>query len=93
MSIAFTNRVRISPDVMISNMDGESVLLDLQSETYFGLDEVGTRMWNALTGAESIQAAFDVLAAAYDVEPSELRHDLEHLLEKLTEQGLLTIEG
>ena len=93
MSITFTNRVRVSPDVLVSSMDGESVLLDLQSETYFGLDEVGTRMWNALTRAESIQAAFDVLAAEYEVEPLELRHDLEDLLKKLTDQGLLTIEG
>ncbi len=93
MSIAFTSRVRISPDVLISNMDGEAVLLDLQSETYFGLDEVGTRMWNALAGAESIQVAFDVLASEYDVEPDQLRQDLEELLNRLSEQGLLALEG
>jgi coenzyme PQQ synthesis protein D (PqqD) len=92
MSITFTNRVRVSPDVLVSSMDGESVLLNLQSETYFGLDEVGTRMWNALTGAESLQAAFDVLAAEYEVEPDQLRHDLEQLVNKLAEQGLLEIE-
>ena len=91
MSIAITNRVRVSPDVLISNMDGESVLLNLQSETYFGLDEVGTRMWDALNGAESIQAAFDVLAAEYDVEPDQLRRDLEDLLKRLAEQGLLEV--
>jgi len=82
----------VSPDVLVSSMDGESVLLNLQSETYFGLDEVGTRMWNALTGAESLQAAFDVLAAEYEVEPDQLRHDLEQLVNKLAEQGLLEIE-
>jgi hypothetical protein len=92
MSITFTDRVRVSPDVLMSAMEGESVLLNLQSETYFGLDEVGTRMWNALTGAESIQAAFDVLAAEYEVEPNQLRHDLEELLTRLTGEGLLKIE-
>ena len=93
MSITFTNRVRVSPDVLVSNMEGESVLLNLQSETYFGLDEVGTHMWNTLTGAESIQAAYDALAAEYDVEPDRLRDDLEELVRKLTEQGLVEIVG
>jgi hypothetical protein len=91
MPIPFSNRVCVPPDVLMSNLDGESVLLNLQTETYFGLDEVGTRMWDALTGAESIQAAFDALAGEYDVEPAELRRDLADLLDKLTDQGLLDV--
>jgi hypothetical protein len=93
MPIPFTSRVSVPPDVLISNLDGESVLLNLKTEIYFGLDEVGTRMWDVLTGADSIQAAFDVLAGEYDVEPDSLRSDLEELLEKLTGQGLLEVQA
>jgi Coenzyme PQQ synthesis protein D (PqqD) len=92
MTIPFTSRVRVPADVLLSNVQGESVLLNLKTETYFGLNEVGTQMWDALTKAESIQAAFDMLAAEYDVDPQELRQDLEHLLQDLTGAGLLQIQ-
>jgi hypothetical protein len=49
MSIAFESRVNMPSDVLVSEQDSESVLLNLKTETYFGLDEVGTRMWGALT--------------------------------------------
>jgi hypothetical protein len=91
MSIAFESRVQVPSDVLLSELDGESVLLNLKTETYFGLDEVGTRMWSALTTSDSIQAAYDVLKAEYDVDAERLRDDLVTLLEKLFENGLLEV--
>jgi hypothetical protein len=91
MLIAFESRVRVPSDVLLSELDGESVLLNLKTETYFGLDEVGTRMWSALTRANSIQAACDVLQADYDVDAERLREDLAALVEKLFENGLLEV--
>lgn len=67
------------------------MLLDLRSECYFGLDPVGTRMWAALTQAGTIEAAFAELRGMYEVEPERLRGDLEKLVEKLVEQGLLEV--
>ncbi len=89
MSIAFDMRVQVPSDVLLSELDGESVLLNLKTETYFGLDAVGTRMWSALTKADSIQAAYEVLKTEYDVDPDRLREDLISILEKLLEHGLL----
>jgi len=93
MSIDFASRVQVPEDVLLSELDGESVILNLKTETYFGLDEVGTRMWSALTTADSVQAAFDVLSEEYDVEPERLREDLSVLLDKLFEHGLLEAPG
>lgn len=92
MPISFTNRVRVPADVLISDVNGESVLLNLQTESYFGLDEVGTRFWAALTAADSIQSAFEVLVAEFDVEPERLRQDLEEWLGHVTSQGLLEVQ-
>ena len=91
MTIAFESRVRVPSDVLLSELDGESVLLNLKTETYFGLDEVGTRMWSALTGSDSIEAACELLKADYDVDAQRLREDLVALLEKLFENGLLEV--
>jgi hypothetical protein len=91
MTISFEARVSIPPDILVSELAGESVILNLNSECYFGLDQVGTRMWTALTNSESIQAAYDGLLAEYEVGEEQLRHDLTDLLGKLLEQGLLEV--
>jgi hypothetical protein len=91
MTISFDARVSVPPDVLISELAGESVILNLKSECYFGLDQVGTRMWTALTTSESIQAAYDGLLAEYDVSEGQLKQDLTELLSKLLDRGLLEV--
>lgn len=78
-----------APDVLVNVVEGQSVLLDLKSERYFGLDEVGTAMWKAMTTAPTLAAACAALEPEYDVEPDRLRHDLCDLAEQLMNQGLL----
>ena len=88
-AIAFERSFRAPGHVLVRELSGESVLLNLESETYFGLDEVGTRMWALLTTAPSVQEAFEALCRDYDVEPETLRRDLEALIARLLEKGLL----
>ena len=83
----------VPSDVLISEVGGESVLLNLKSECYFGLDEVGTRIWKALTTSSSIQVAYETLLSEYDVDANKLRQDMENLIGKLTEQGLMEVGG
>ena len=84
-------RVTASENVLIRELHGESVLLDLDSEAYFGLDEVGTGMWEAITTAPTLGVAYDVLLEAYEVEPEQLRLDLAHFVERLAEAGLIDV--
>ncbi|NLF76246.1 MAG: PqqD family protein, partial [Chloroflexi bacterium] len=55
-------------------------------------DEVGTSMWRALTGCETVQCAYQVLLDEYDVDPEVLRSDLSKLLEELVAHGLLELD-
>jgi Coenzyme PQQ synthesis protein D (PqqD) len=91
MAVSFTDRVKVPDDVLISGLQSESVILNLESERYFGLDEVGTRMMSVLTNAESIQAAYETLLEEYDVEGEVLREDLTAIIEQMMEQGLVEI--
>ncbi len=93
MAITFGMRAAVPPDVLIQELQGESVLLNLKSGRYYGLDEVGTRMWAALTASDSLQAAFDVLLSEYDVAAERLQGDLRALVEKLVENGLVEVRG
>ena len=89
MTISFTDRVAVPDGVLISRLQEESVILNLESERYFGLDDVGTRFLSVLTSSDSIEAAYETLRQEYDVNPQALRADLHDLVEKLIDQGLL----
>ena len=93
MLVRLTSRASAPPDLLIQELQGESVLLNLRTGRYFGLDQVGTRTWTALTTVESLQAACDNLLAEYDVEGERLQQDLQDLVEKLVEHGLMEIHG
>lgn len=89
MTISFSDRVTVPDDVLISQLQEESVILNLDSERYYGLDDVGTRFLSVLTTSDSIETAYERLRHEYDVDPQVLRTDLVALIENLVDQGLL----
>ena len=93
MELDFSQRVVAPDDVLVRVLDDEAVVLNLESESYYGLDDVGTRMWTVLTESASIQTAYDALIAEYDVEPDRLKADMTDLVQKLQENGLVTVEN
>lgn len=90
--LSFTDRAATLPHVLVRYLDRESVLLNLQTERYYGLDETGTRMWQLVTAAPNIDSAYQELLSEFDVESEVLRSDLTELLGKLVENGLLRIQ-
>uniref|UniRef100_B8HXX5 PqqD family protein n=1 Tax=Cyanothece sp. (strain PCC 7425 / ATCC 29141) TaxID=395961 RepID=B8HXX5_CYAP4 len=78
-------------DVLVQELGGELVLLNLDSEEYFGLDTVGASMWQILQETGSIQATYDRLLEQYEVEPEQLKQDLLELIEKFVDHGLVEL--
>ncbi|CAN5665004.1 hypothetical protein BH18ACI4_BH18ACI4_06770 [soil metagenome] len=93
MNISFAHQVSIPADVLISNLQNESVILNLNTGRYFGLDEIGTRFFSLLKTSSTIQDAYEALLEEYEVEPDVLRHDLSELLQELSDQGLVSLAG
>jgi hypothetical protein len=85
--------VVIPPDVMIRDMDGESFILNIQTECYFSLDAVGARMLDVLAHSETVGHALERLQQEYEVDPDTLRTDLGHFIEELLHHGLLETSG
>jgi hypothetical protein len=85
-------RAVVPPHVLIRQLDGESVLLNLESERYFGLDATGTRMWELVTSQPCIALALEKLQEEYEVEPEVLQSHLTQLLSGLVENGLLQVQ-
>ena len=91
MAVSFTQSVRIKNDVLITELEKESVILNLDSEKYFGLDEMGTQILAALVKSNSIEDAVHRITGEYDVDESRLRQDLSVLIEQLVVQGLIEV--
>ena len=83
--------VHIPSGVLTRQFDGESVLLNLDSEVYFGLNTVGTFAWERLREGESLHQIAQALTVTYDVSQDEAMADLEALLGELVEHGLVEV--
>ncbi|MBI2818954.1 MAG: PqqD family protein [Acidobacteria bacterium] len=89
MKFSLQDTVRISEDVVFRELDGEAVLLNLASGIYFGLNEVGTRIWTLLGQDGALQRVFDAMKQQYDVVPERLEKDLLELVEQMYSKGLV----
>ena len=89
--ISLQQKVTISSEVVSQEVDGETVLLDLESESYFGLDEVGTRIWQLLNEGSNLQTVFDILLGEYDVDEKQLKKDIQDHVAQLVEAGLISL--
>ena len=82
-----------SPDVLFQELDGEAVLLDLKSEQYFGLDEVGTRIWQLMEESGELDTVYQTLLTEYEVSAEQLQSDLISFVNNLSEAGLITVSA
>lgn len=78
-----------SDDVLMRALEGEAVLLDLASGTYFGLNDVGARVWELLEGGATVADLRRALHDEFEVEEAVLREDLAALLADLERRGLV----
>jgi hypothetical protein len=85
------SRVHIPENVLFHDLGGESVLLNLDSGKYYGLDPVGTQMWNLLAERGQVEPVYQAMLDEYEVSEDKLQTDLLELVERLAEQGLLII--
>jgi len=83
-------KITFADTVFAQEVDGEMVLLDMNSENYFGLDEVGTSIWQAMQEKENLKEVFEILLEQYEVEEDVLKNDLT-FVEKLEESGLVKV--
>lgn len=82
--------LRASDGVVFRELNGEAVILNLETGIYFGLDEVGTRFWQLVEQHERIEPVIQALQDEYDVAEDVLRADLTDLVSSLVDRGLMT---
>jgi hypothetical protein len=92
--IDLTTRITVPESVLFRDLDGEAVLLETVSGKYYGLNEVGTRMWSLLQLHDGeIEAVCRVLLSEYDAPEERLRQDLLRFIDTLVASGLVRTDG
>jgi Coenzyme PQQ synthesis protein D (PqqD) len=91
--VSLESRVAISDDVVSRDIEGEAVILNLESGTYFGLDQVGTRIWSLLQEDGSLRRTFHAIQQEYDVAPQTLESDILRLVGELRAKGLVSVSS
>lgn len=87
----WTQELIPSPDVLHQELGGETVLLNLADEQYFGLDAVGTRVWQLLVETHRATEVMARLQQEFEVTPERLEADLSALLSELLDAGLVRL--
>ena len=83
--------VKIPESVLSTLLEQDAVLLDIRSNQYFALDEVGRRLWGLLSEGNSIRDIYQTLLDEYEVDAKQLEQDILELLNNLMENGLVEI--
>lgn len=74
-------------------MEGETVILDLSTGTYFGLKEVGTRIWQIIETPTEFSRICETICAEYEVEEATVHADVQRLLTDLADRSLVTVQA
>lgn len=88
----FDSAFVIRPQVVSRKVGDETVILALDSGTYFGLDPVGTRVWCLIEVGKSLGQVCDLVIEEYDVQRDILERDLLALIGDLLENKLIDVE-
>lgn len=83
--------VAVSGDAVFRELDGESVVLNLETGLYYGLDEVGTRIWRAVDPKASLRIVLESVVAEFNTDRPAAEADLLELAAALLDKGLWTL--
>jgi hypothetical protein len=90
-AVSLDSRVSISEDAVFRELGGESVIVHLDSGIYYGLDPVGTRVWQLIDAHGQLKPVFEAALDEFDVEPARLEEDLLRLVTELASRRLVVV--
>lgn len=84
---------KVSDQTLFQEIEGEAVLLNLTNEKYFGLNELGTKIWTLLAEHGDSESVIKQIRAEYDVSRDTIETDLSKLIDEFVQKGLFIVEN
>jgi hypothetical protein len=91
-TITLESTVVRSADQVSTDLGDEIVILDLQSDEYFSLDGVGSRIWEMIETPITVRQILAAILKVYDVEPAIAERDLLAVLSEMAQEGLIEVQ-
>ncbi|MDX2101865.1 MAG: PqqD family protein [Alphaproteobacteria bacterium] len=88
-TLSDTTVLRQSEAVFATEVDGETVLMSVSANRYFGLDAIGSAIWAELAQPITVDALCAAMVAAYEGDPAQIHQDVRALLTQLVAHGLV----
>ena len=89
LQISRTTVIVASERAISSDLAGEAAIIDFQSGSYYGLDEVGATIWKLIAEPRTVSEICDAVVAEYEVDPEVCERDVLAMLGKLAASGLI----
>lgn len=90
-TVSADSRVVASEGQVSSDLGGEVAILGLGAGAYYGLDEVGGRVWSLIQEPRGLSELRETLVQEYEVEPDRCERDLISLLQQMADEGLVEV--
>jgi hypothetical protein len=78
-----------APDVVVQVINGEALILKLQEEEVFSLNETGARVAQLIDEGRSLDAVIDTLTAEYETSRQDIEREVNDLVQALVSKGLV----
>lgn len=85
------NKIKISEDVLIQDLVNESVILNMPTEHYYGLNVVGQYLWQMFSKYDDVEYVYNLALEEFDVKPEVLKSDMSSFIKELSDAGLVSI--
>ena len=90
---------QIGPDTVVaqveelvsSDLDGETVMMSIENGKYYGMDEIGSRIWAFIKQPRSVSELCDILLTEFNVDRERCKKDALIFLNKLAEDNLVKV--
>ena len=83
--------VHVVPDHVSADLNGETVVLKLDGDTYYALEGVGSRIWELIKEPKRVAAVRDRIVAEYHVDGDTCERDVLRFLQNLASESLIEV--
>lgn len=90
--VAKSDVVSVSPHQVYTTLGSEAVVLELQASNYFGMNDVGTAVWNFLQQPRIVSDVIEHIVNNYEVSPEQAEVEILSFLQNLVDKGLVVVD-
>ena len=85
-------RITVEKEIIMTQLDDETILLNIKNGRYFSLNKTGVRVWELLQQHKEVEEVLSILLDEYDVDGKILWQDIENLILRLSEAELVNLK-